>query len=182
MNQEVVKIEKIDIICPFENNEQYVAVKPVCELLGISHQAQFKRIQQDKILNSVVMQCMTTGADNKVYDMTCLPLRYVFGWLFSIDPEKVKPEVKESVIKYQRLCYDTLYDHFMGPIAQRKKELSRKLDIISRKRELEKVLAQNPEYVEYVGLAAEEMRIGKTLKENDQLIAGTQMKLFEDTK
>lgn len=180
MSIEIVKINKVDVVCPLDKGEQYVAIKPICEILGVSHQGQFKRIQADEILSSVVNQWLTTGADSKKYDMTCLPLRYVFGWLFSIDTEKVKPEAKEQVIKYKRICYDVLYDHFMGPISERKRDLSRKSEIARRIVELDDQLKENKEYNELINLKAEEMRLGKSLKENDKQIMGGQLTLFSE--
>ena len=45
--------------------------------------------------------------------MFCLPLKYIFGWLFSIDESKVNPRSKEIFIRYKDECYDVLYDHFV---------------------------------------------------------------------
>jgi hypothetical protein len=44
--------------------------------------------------------------------MFCLPLKYVFGWLFSIDESKVSEKAKPNFVKYKIECYDALYDHF----------------------------------------------------------------------
>ena len=46
--------------------------------------------------------------------MLCLPVRYIFGWLFTINPANVKPEAQEAVRVYRRSCYDALYQHFFG--------------------------------------------------------------------
>jgi hypothetical protein len=46
--------------------------------------------------------------------MVCLPLKFVFGWLFSINENRVKPEVKEHVLKYKIECYNALFNHFFG--------------------------------------------------------------------
>lgn len=44
--------------------------------------------------------------------MFCLPLEFVFGWLFTINSSNVAPEAKETVEKYQLECYRVLYRHF----------------------------------------------------------------------
>lgn len=46
--------------------------------------------------------------------MFCIPIRYVFGWLFSINPKNVNEESRASVIAYRRECYDVLWQHFVG--------------------------------------------------------------------
>ena len=102
-NQQIVVIE---------NGEKRVAIKPICEALGVSHKPQIERIKTDPILGSVVMLSVTTGSDGKKYEMVTIPFKYVFGWLFLIDSRNVKEEARESVLKYQMECYDALYKHF----------------------------------------------------------------------
>ena len=80
--------------------------------LGINSNGQIERIKSDPILGSVNKMCLSTGADKKQYQMFSIPYRYVFGWLFTIDAGKVSPEAKDAVIKYQKECYDVLYNHF----------------------------------------------------------------------
>jgi hypothetical protein len=47
-------------------------------------------------------------------EMTCLPLDYLNGWLFGVNANRVKPEVRERVIRYQKECYRVLADAFQG--------------------------------------------------------------------
>jgi len=107
----VAKINNVEIVL-VENGEKMIAVKPICEALGISHKPQIERLNSDPILSSVVTLSMTTGADGKQYEMVTIPFKYVFGWLFRIDSRNVKEEAKETVLKYQIECYDALYNHF----------------------------------------------------------------------
>jgi hypothetical protein len=48
--------------------------------------------------------------DGKQYEMVTIPFKFVFGWLFMIDSRNVKPEARESVLKYQLHCYNALYN------------------------------------------------------------------------
>lgn len=97
-----------------ENGEKRVAVRPICDALGIDFSAQLQRLKRDEILSSVVVMVTTTGADGKQYEMATIPYKFSFGWLFTIDNSKVKPEAKEALIKYQLECYNALYEHFTG--------------------------------------------------------------------
>ena len=45
--------------------------------------------------------------------MLCLPLEYLNGFLFGINADRVKSELKEQVIRYQRECYKVLADAFI---------------------------------------------------------------------
>ena len=71
--------------------------------------------------------------------MLCLPLMYVYGWLFTINPDRVKPEAREKVITYKKQCYEVLYNHFTGA-AKRQQEQNRiERKLLDRK---EDILAQ----------------------------------------
>jgi hypothetical protein len=48
------------------------------------------------------------GPDSKRYRMLCLPLDQLSGWLFTINPHKVKPEIRPKLLLYQRECVKTL--------------------------------------------------------------------------
>tara|TARA_R110001592_G_scaffold268269_3_gene534506 strand:+ start:21927 stop:22460 length:534 start_codon:yes stop_codon:yes gene_type:complete len=104
-----IQLSKL-LICDAEN--EFVAIKPICQGLGIDHSVQIRDLKKDEILGSVVVSKTTTGSDGKNYSMQCLPIKYVFGWLFTISPKKVKPEAAEVLIQYRRKVYDVLWEHF----------------------------------------------------------------------
>ena len=108
----IVRVNNVDIIAT--SDEQMIAIRPICEALGIDAKVQRQKIQEDEDLNSVGVLSTSTGADGKKYEMLCLPVRYIFGWLFTINPKNVKPEAQEAVRVYRRSCYDALYQHFFG--------------------------------------------------------------------
>ncbi len=95
-----------------ENGQKLIPIKPICEALGIDTESQRKKIKTDEILNSVAVLNTATGTDGKSYDMFCIPFKYVFGWLFTINPKNVAPEAQESVLRYRMECYEALFSHF----------------------------------------------------------------------
>lgn len=95
-----------------EDGQKFVPVKPICEALGVDYSSQLQRIKEDDILSSVVGLSTTTGADGKDYKMSTIPLKYVFGWIFSISVKNVKEEAKEGLLNYKVICYDALYNYF----------------------------------------------------------------------
>lgn len=107
----VARINQVDILL-IENGEKRVAVKPICQALGVTIQGQLEKLKTDPILSSVIKTSLTTGADGKQYEMVTIPFEFVFGWLFRIDSRNVKEESREALIKYQLECYHTLYRHF----------------------------------------------------------------------
>ena len=95
-----------------ENHNVFVPVKPICQAIGIDHDAQRQRIKRHRKLSSVAVTVTATGTDGKSYEMLALPLQYVYGWLFSIDLSMVAESALPTVEKYQDECYDILYHHF----------------------------------------------------------------------
>lgn len=107
----VAKINNVEIVV-IENGEKRVAIKPICDILGVAYQGQIDKIKTDEILGSTIMLSMTVGADEKQREMQTIPFKFVFGWLFTINPKNVSPEAKEAVIKFKLECYNALYNHF----------------------------------------------------------------------
>lgn len=114
MTNSITKINGIDIVTVEKDGDIYVPIKPICEAIGVAFERQYYKIQADDILASTVTLTVMVAADGKEREMVCLPLRYVYGWLFTINPKKVAPEAREAVIRYRRECYDVLYEYFTG--------------------------------------------------------------------
>lgn len=119
MNQEnqaastvAAKINNQELVIISENAGKLVPIKPICSALGIDFKSQYAKLKDDENLSSVMVLSTTTGADGKNYEMTCLPLKYIFGWLFTINPGNVSPEAKTYILKYRMECYDVLFNHF----------------------------------------------------------------------
>ena len=118
-----------------EQGDILIPIRPICDALGVSYERQYRKVCDDEFLSSVVALRATTGADGKKYEMVCLPLQYVFGWLFTINPANVSEEARPAVKRYRLECYDALYDHFamarQRQLDENREEI-RLLDEISR--------------------------------------------------
>lgn len=90
-----------------------VAVKPICEALGVQWAAQLKRIKRDAVMREgmSMMDTPSAGGEQKAI---CLPLRLLNGWLFGIDERRVKDDAHDKVLRYKRECYEVLFRHFHG--------------------------------------------------------------------
>lgn len=108
-------VNNVNIIGLTGGEEMFVPVKPICEALGIASNGQIEKIKSDPLLRSTYKTVLSVGADNKQREMFCIPLIFVFGWLFRIDSRNVKEESREAVEKYQLECYYALAEHFSGP-------------------------------------------------------------------
>lgn len=109
----IARVNNVNLlVC--QDPDQLVPIRPICDALGIDAKAQRDRINRDQILSSVEVMITSTGSDGKEYQMTALPLKFVFGWLFTIDSSRVSDEAKPFVIQYKLECYNALYQYFAG--------------------------------------------------------------------
>ena len=121
----VAIVNGINLQVVADEREQFVAVKPVCEILGVDYPGQFTKLKEHPLYGSVIELSPTTGADGKTYEMVCLPLRYFPSWLFSINPNNVKEEIRENLLEYQKKCNDILFDYFFSRVdfSQKKEKI-----------------------------------------------------------
>lgn len=95
-----------------ESGEILVPIRPICEAIGVDHSAQTKRIKRHYVYSSTVVTVTTVASDGKPREMLCIPLKYSYGWLMSIDADQVSPDIRQTVIRYQVECHEALYSHF----------------------------------------------------------------------
>ncbi|NKQ35706.1 MAG: hypothetical protein HF973_08840 [Chloroflexi bacterium] len=102
-----------------ERRQVFVPVRPICDYLGIDWSAQYRRIDRDPVLSEVTIPCVvvtaTQGQPDQRREMQCLPLDYLNGWLFGVNANRVKEEIRDNLIRYQRECYRVLADAFLPP-------------------------------------------------------------------
>lgn len=97
----------------------YTAVKPLVEAIGLDWGGQ----QQKLAKSGNKFNCRDisiVAKDGKLREMLCMPLKKLNGWLFSINPEKVRSDLKEKVIQYQEECFEALYNYWYHGKAERK--------------------------------------------------------------
>lgn len=102
-----------------QNNQHYVAMKPICENIGLDWKAQYDRIKRHAVL-SEGMVMMTTPSKGGEQQTICLPLDYLNGWLFGVESNRVKPQIRESLLQYQRECFRVLNEHFNSRVGHPK--------------------------------------------------------------
>lgn len=104
----------------------YVAVKPICEAIGVDAEAQRVRIARHPVLSSVAFVTKATGSDGKSYDMLMFPLDKLNGFLFGINANRIQnPEVRERLIQYQSECFDVLADYWQKGVAVNQRAFNR---------------------------------------------------------
>ena len=134
----VATINGINLQVVADEREQMVAVKPVCEILGVDFSAQRAKLKEHPVFSSTMVLSTTVGGDGKEREMLCIPFRFFAGWLFSIHPDNVKEEARDAILQFQMKCNDVLYEYFFrhADFAMKKQaEMSQQLDVVARAKE-----------------------------------------------
>ncbi|WP_180035598.1 MULTISPECIES: phage antirepressor N-terminal domain-containing protein [unclassified Acinetobacter] len=106
------------IAVPFHNAELYIVefegqpytpMKPIVDGMGLDWKSQFVKLKQRFEQGMVEITIPTKGG---LQTMLCILLRKLPAWLYSIHANKVKPELRDTVIKYQEECDDVLWDYW----------------------------------------------------------------------
>ena len=103
-----------------QNGIHYTAMKPICENIGLAWEPQLARIKRDDVLSSTMIVMIMVAEDGKKREMICLPIEYLNGWLFGIDINRCNPEIRDTLIKYKKECYQALHDYWFNGKAERK--------------------------------------------------------------
>lgn len=104
------------LLATIQDNVVYTALKPICANIGLSWNAQFERIKRDEVLAEGV-RMIRTPTKGGFQEVVCLPLTLLNGWLFGVDTNRVKAEIRETLITYKRECYQALFDYWNSGVA-----------------------------------------------------------------
>lgn len=118
-SMELVKIEfhGQEIEAMEKDGRVWVVVKRVCENLGIDHRSQRKKIQGnpafEDLRGDITLQVPSGAKTAFAVDLDAFTL-----WLGSISAAKVKKEVRDILIAYQREAMQVLREHFFPSLSQ----------------------------------------------------------------
>lgn len=116
MNIQSIQFHNQEIQVLQHEGKPYVAMKSIVENIGLDWASQYRRIKNHAVLAQgvVMMTIPSKGGDQQFLS---LPLGMLNGWLFGIEINRVKPEIRETLYLYQLECYDVLYNHFLPEVA-----------------------------------------------------------------
>jgi hypothetical protein len=91
----------------------YTALRPIIEGMGLLWHRQCEQIKADKKRFGIRRILMRMPSDEQPEQHYCIPLRKLFGWLMSIDPDRANPELQSLIDDYQAECDEVLWEHWM---------------------------------------------------------------------
>ncbi|HGM6984025.1 TPA: phage antirepressor N-terminal domain-containing protein [Serratia marcescens] len=120
VNTSSVQFHGQPIITAMAAGVAYVAMRPIVENIGIDWASQFVKLKNQ----GEKFGCcdITTPSKGGIQKMLCIPLKKLNGWLFSINPSKVRVDIRDKLIAYQEECFTVLHDYWTKGAAVRKPE------------------------------------------------------------
>jgi hypothetical protein len=105
--------DQLDVIPPHDDvREVHVGIPALCAVFGVDFSTQLRKLRSDPAVGVVMMSTPSAGG---IEETACIPLRALPLWLAAIHPSKIRPELREKLIRYRREATDILADHFLGP-------------------------------------------------------------------
>src|SRR5689334_19773106 len=94
----------------------YVPLRPLTDFLGLASGPQRRRVARDEVLAEGARLVVMQGADGRQREMLCLPLDMLPGWLFGIQPTRVRPALADKLKRYRAECFRVLWQAFKGDV------------------------------------------------------------------
>lgn len=105
-----VSFHKDTLFLVDHEGQPYTPAKPIAENIGVAWQSQIQKLKNNSKRWGVTMIVIPSAGGPQ--EMVCLPLRKLPAYLLSIDPRKVKPEVRFKLEIYQEECDDALWNYW----------------------------------------------------------------------
>ena len=105
------------IFCVTFENQPYTPMKPIVENLGLDWRSQATKLRANTRRWGVVI--IATPSAGGEQETTCMPVRKLPAYMASINPKKVRPELREKIELYQNECDDALWDYWTKGHAER---------------------------------------------------------------
>ena len=157
-----------------KDGDWFIALKPICEALGLKWAWYFEALKADPILSQLFRETGIVAADGRLRNMICLPERFIYGWLFQLQSKN------EKLLAFKRTCYDALFDHFHGTGKVRVEELRARAVAQQEIGRLQVELREDPRIRRIQELEAVVKNTGKRLRAVDLEIEREQLELFAE--
>ena len=106
------------IFCIDYQNQPYTPMRPIVENMGLVWAAQSVKLHANKERWSVSI-IETVAQDGNRREMLSMPVRKLPAWLNSINPKKVRPELRAKIELYQNESDDALWNYWVNGRAER---------------------------------------------------------------
>ena len=100
------------------DEEAFIPLRMITDYLGLNWSGQRQRTLRDSVLTRHIANIEMTAADGKRYEMLCLSIEYLPGWLFGITTSRVRPDIADRLERYREECFRILWRAFQGEMGK----------------------------------------------------------------
>lgn len=97
--------------------EPFAPVRPIVENIGLSWSRQRKKMTDNQSRWAVAF--LATPSASGLQKTLCIPVRKLAGFLATINPARVKEELRPKIVRYQNECDDALWNYWNTGHAKR---------------------------------------------------------------
>lgn len=99
----------------------FVPLRPICARLGLSWGSQLSKLRDaPERWGRIDIEIPSQGG---IQETVCVPLNRLAAWLFSVNANKVRADLKPALTRYQREAADVLDRHFRERAREAEAEL-----------------------------------------------------------
>ena len=97
----LIDFQSSKLLTAYDENtgKTYVALKPIVEGMGLDWRSQRKRLQEDSRWGVITLPFITRGGTQEMFS---LDTDHLPAFLYSINPNRVKKELRSKIIAFQR--------------------------------------------------------------------------------
>lgn len=117
MNEHIDKILDLNgksLIMLARNGMSWIAIEPICEILGVDSSREIKKIEESVFLTEHSSVQTMVSADGKLQKMFCLPEYLIYKWILKIESDD------PGLADLKSDCYGIIYDNSMLRLVARK--------------------------------------------------------------
>ena len=92
------------------NGEQYTPVKPIVDNLGLSWGTQSPKLLENKEKYGYLLIKIPSAGGLQA--MGCIPVRKLTAFLYSINANRVREDLRDKLIRYQEECDEVLWQYW----------------------------------------------------------------------
>lgn len=108
----VIPFHGVELRCVRDGQTTRVALRPICEALGLNWAAQQQKLVQDERFNYMVIHMV--APDGKTRDTATLPADEISAWLFGVSVNRVAPSARPLLLAFQRETVTAIHDYWSG--------------------------------------------------------------------
>jgi len=113
MRMEFISVVGTELMTAMDDNSVvYVAMKPLINGMGLDLNSQFEKLKNDSRFNYGVIPMV--GLDGKTREMGSLALDHLPAFLYSINPNKVRKDLRETIIAFQNETFAVINAYWRG--------------------------------------------------------------------